>query len=535
MSFNNGISEKWVLVIDDLESMRNQLRMSLSSSGFAKLHLVGSIKDALQRMATNRYDVILCDYLLGDGTDGQQFLQYLRTNDLISRSTIFVMITAEQAFEKVIAASECAPDDYLLKPFTAAQFNIRLEKLLEKQEYFSVIDSASDAKNLTRVLIECDRKLPARDKYFIDLCKIKAAVLMRENRPQDAADIYREVLALRPVGWAKLGLARALEVLDKREEAQALVREILVDAPQFMAAYDFLSKMLVSSGDKHAALDVLQKAREVSPGTMSRIRELSNLALSAGKPELAETVMRQALQKHKYSPVREAGDYVVLSNALVNQGKAEEALSVVADAQKTFNDEHSTVVLATSESAAHRATGNHTQAEAALVKAMSVGDLSKLPAQAVLALADVCFAMGQENDAKNLLRHAIQNNPENEFIKNKVHEVLTSAGKDAAEATAMIDESTREVILLNNEGVRKAEAGELAEAIELLCQAANRLPNNMQIVSNAALVIALDLERNGNNPDKLVKCLKYREALIKKSPDHPKLVQIDGLLKQLKQ
>jgi tetratricopeptide (TPR) repeat protein len=293
--------------------------------------------------------------------------------------------------------------------------------------------------------------------------------------------------------------------------------------------------MLVSSGDKHAALDVLQKAREVSPGTMSRIRELSNLALSAGKPELAETVMRQALQKHKYSPVREAGDYVVLSNALVNQGKAEEALSVVADAQKTFNDEHSTVVLATSESAAHRATGNHTQAEAALVKAMSVGDLSKLPAQAVLALADVCFAMGQENDAKNLLRHAIQNNPENEFIKNKVHEVLTSAGKDAAEATAMIDESTREVILLNNEGVRKAEAGELAEAIELLCQAANRLPNNMQIVSNAALVIALDLERNGNNPDKLVKCLKYREALIKKSPDHPKLVQIDGLLKQLKQ
>ncbi len=122
-----------------------------------------------------------------------------------------------------------------------------------------------------------------------------------------------------------------------------------------------------------------------------------------------------------------------------------------------------------------------------------------------------------------------------EFIKNKVHEVLTSAGKDAAEATAMIDESTREVILLNNEGVRKAEAGELAEAIELLCQAANRLPNNMQIVGNAALVIALDLERNGANPDKLVKCLKYREALIQKSPDHPKLAQIDGLLKQLKQ
>lgn len=283
MSFNIGIAKKWVLVIDDMESMRTQLRLSLSSSGFAKLHLVGSIKEALERVAANKYDVIVCDYLLGDGTDGQQFLKHLRTNDLITRNTIFVMITAEQAFEKVMAASECAPDDYLLKPFTAAQFNARLEKLLEKQEYFSLIDKASDAKNLVKVIAECDKRLPAKDKYYVDLCKIKAAVLMHDGRPQEAAELYREVIALRPVGWAKLGLARALSVLDKKDEAQVLVREILVDTPQFMSAYDFLSKMLVSSGEKHAALDVLQKAREITPGAMSRIRELSNLAVSAGR------------------------------------------------------------------------------------------------------------------------------------------------------------------------------------------------------------------------------------------------------------
>jgi len=147
LPFENDIAEKWVLVIDDMESMRSQLRMSLTSSGFAKLHVVSSIKDALERMATNRYDVILCDYSLGDGTDGQQFLEYLRTNDLITRNTVFVMITAEQAYEKVVAASECAPDDYLLKPFTAAQFNARLEKLLERQEYFSLIDKGTDSKN----------------------------------------------------------------------------------------------------------------------------------------------------------------------------------------------------------------------------------------------------------------------------------------------------------------------------------------------------------------------------------------------------
>jgi tetratricopeptide (TPR) repeat protein len=267
---------------------------------------------------------------------------------------------------------------------------------------------------------------------------------------------------------------------------------------------------------------------------MSRIRELSNLAVSAGKPEIAETVMRQALQKHKYSPVRHANDYAVLSKALVNQGKAIEALAVVADAQKSFKDEHSSIVLAATESVAHRSVGNHAQADAALAKAMSMGDLSKLPAHTVMSLADACFVSGKEEDATRLLRHAIQNNHEDEAIKDKVHEILTAAGKHASEATAMIDASAKEVIQLNNEGVIKAEAGQLAEAITLLCQAADRLPNNVQIVGNASLVIALDLSRNGNDPAKLGRCMHYREELIKKSPNHPKLTQIDSLLKQIK-
>lgn len=525
-------SDKWVLVIDDMEGMRSQLRMSLTNSGFAKLHVVANIREALERMANNRYDVILCDYSLGDGTDGQQFLEHLRTNDLISRNTIFVMITAEQAYEKVVAASECAPDDYLLKPFTAGQFNARLEKLLERQEYFAAIDKAADAKDWTRVISECDKALPARNKYFVELCKTKAAALMHANRPQEAADLYREVLSLRPIGWARLGLARALAQLGRKDEARLIAQEILVEAPQFMAAYDFLGGLLASSGEKQAAVDVLQKAREVSPGTMSRIRELSTLAVSTGQPELAESVMRQALQKHKHSPVRKVNDYAILSKALATQGKTGEALNVVADARKDFRDEQSNAVLAATESVAHRAAGNDELAEAALAKAMA-GDLGALPAETVTAIADACFALGKEDEANRLLRHAIQNNPENDAIRSKVHDVLTAAGKETTEADAMIEESTQEIIRINNDGVRKAESGQLGEAVELLCEAADRLPNNLQIVGNAALVIALSLVKNGNDPQKLARCLRYRDAIIKKSPDYPKISQIDGQLRLL--
>lgn len=530
----NEVSDKWILVIDDMEGMRAQLRMSLSSSGFAKLHVVSNIKEALARLGDNHYDVILCDYSLGDSTNGQQFLEYLRTNDLIKRNTIFVMATAEQSYGKVVAASECAPDDYLLKPFTAAQLNARLKKLLERQAHFSAIDQATDAKNWARVIAECDKLLPARDKYFFDLCKIKCRALTRNNQAQQATDLYREILAIRPIGWAKLGLARALAMLGNKAEAGDLAREILVESPQFMAAYDFLSQLLAESGDKKAALEVLQKAREIAPGTMSRIRELSTLAVTTGQPEIAEKVMRGALQAHKHSPVRQANDYAVLSKALVDQGKTKEALNVVHDAKKSFSDKQSIVVLDVTESTVHIADGNDALAKAALDKAIAASDLGNLPADAVMAMADACFALGKEEDATRLLRHAVQNNSDDAAVKEKVHAALLAAGKNASEADALIDDSANEMILLNNDGVCKAQAGRLKEAIELLCEAADRLPNNLQILGNAALVIALDLVRNGKDADKLAKCLAYRESLLKKSPEHPKLGQIDKILKQLK-
>lgn len=534
MATVSKMSDKWVLIIDDMEGMRSQLRMTLSSSGFAKLHVASNIKEALERLAANHYDVVLCDYSLGDSTNGQQFLEYLRTADLINRNTIFVMITAEQSYAKVVAASECAPDDYLLKPFTAAEFNIRLEKLLGRQEYFSAIDQASDKKNWPKMIAECDKLLAARDKYYFDVCKIKGVALVRDNQLAQAETLYREIIAMRPLGWARLGLARTLAGLDRKAEAEQLAREIVSELPQFMAAYDFLGKLLAESGNKQGALDILQQAREIAPGTMNRIRELSALAVSTGQPEIAEKIMRETLVKHKFSPVRQANDYALLSRALVDQGKTKDALNVIQDAKKTFTDSNSNALLAVTESTVHRTAGNEALAHEVLDKVLTAEGMAGFSADMLVAMADSCMALGREDEATRMLQQAVQNNHEDPVIKDKVHAVLVMAGKDPAEVSRMIEAVAGEVIKLNNDGVRKAQAGQLAEAIELLSEAAIRLPNNLQILGNAALVIALDLVRNGKNPDKLAQCLSFRESLLKQSSRHPKLEQIDGMLKQVK-
>lgn len=522
-----------MLIIEDAASMRTQLQLALGTFGFEKLHAVSNIADALKLIKSENYDIFLCDYNLGERTNGQQFLEHARTHDLISRHALFIMVTGESSYDKVMLAAECSPDEYLLKPFTGADLNARLETLLERRDIFAIVDHASDNKDWAAALEECDRIIAERDKYYLYACKIRGAMLLKLEHAQEAVEHYQAVLALRPLGWAKLGLAKAYGLLGAKPEAEALARDVLKDNPQFTAAYDFLSDLLTQKGDKEDALHILQRAREISPGTMSRIRRLGTLAVQTGQHGLAEQVMQETLVKHKYSPVRKADDFMLLSKALTEQGKVDEALLALKEARDSFRDVESRTSIAANESVVYRKLGDQERAEAALAEALTA-DGRQLSIQAIASVAEACFALGREDKAHELIKQLIQNNPNDEKVRDQVHTVLSAVGKDAAEADAIIDASVREIIQINNDGVRKAEAGELEEAISLLSNAAERLPNNLQIVSNAALALALFLARNAYNAARLRTCLRYRSFVVDKDPDNPKLAHIDALLKQVK-
>lgn len=533
MAIITRFSDKNMLIIEDSGSMRTQLQLSLASFGFNKLRSVSNIKDALGLIEKEKYDIFLCDYNLGERTNGQQFLEHLRMNDLISRHSLFIMITGESNYSSVVLAAECSPDDYLLKPFSGEDLNLRLESLLERREVFAAVDHASDVKDWVGALAACDLIIAEKDRYYLYACKIRGALLLKLMRGQEAADHYRMMLKLRPLGWAKLGLSRACAMLGDQKEAEALARDVVSENPNFTSAYDFLGDLLTTKGDKDDALQVLQKAREISPGTLSRIRNMGTLALQTGRFEMAEEIMQEALTKHKYSPVRQAGDFVLVSRALVGQGKGDKALQALKEAKDAFRDDNSKSSIAANESLVYHKMGRPELAAAALEQAM-VADASHLSPQAVAEIAEACLSQGHEEKAYDLLKHAIQNNPDDPAVRDQVHAVLSSAGKGTEEAEAIIDASVKEVIKINNDGVRHAEAGELEEAIALMCNAADRLPNNLQVVSNASLVLALDLARNSFNPNRLRLCLRYRELVTARDPDYPKLAQIDTLLKQVR-
>ena len=95
-----NFAEKRVLIIDDVPGMRSSMRTILSTFGVVYSEMAGTANDAVRRLQTKPFDIIICDYFLGDGSDGQQLLEQLRHNNLITLSTIFIMVTAERVYEK---------------------------------------------------------------------------------------------------------------------------------------------------------------------------------------------------------------------------------------------------------------------------------------------------------------------------------------------------------------------------------------------------------------------------------------------------
>ena len=92
---------------------------------------VANAEDALEKLIEQHYDVILCDYNLGEGRNGQQLLEEVMHRHIIPYGTIYIMITAENTQAMVMAAVEYRPDGYLNKPFPKDLLIKRLETLLE--------------------------------------------------------------------------------------------------------------------------------------------------------------------------------------------------------------------------------------------------------------------------------------------------------------------------------------------------------------------------------------------------------------------
>ena len=120
-----------VIVIEDVNSMRIQIKDLLKQFGFRKIRTEDNAEKAKLAMELDKYHLILCDWHMEPIT-GMDFLKYIRAHPT-HKDTAFIMVTAESTKERVIDALKCGVDDYLLKPLTIMQIQNKVYGVLLKR------------------------------------------------------------------------------------------------------------------------------------------------------------------------------------------------------------------------------------------------------------------------------------------------------------------------------------------------------------------------------------------------------------------
>lgn len=532
MAIISPYRNKRILIIDDVAEMRSSIRSQVSSLGVEQTSVAATVRDALDLLKTsNRFDIILCDYYLGGATDGQQFLEYIRLSGIISRATLFLMITAEQGYTSVITAAECLPDDYLLKPFTADALKSRIDRLLDKKQRLAHIDKLQDQGRWQEMIAACDEIIAARDKYLLDAMRVKGNALLMTNRFDDAIEFYRRALQMRSMPWAKLGLAKAYQGSGQPEQAKLALNELLAETPRFLAAYDALGRLHRECGEADDALRILDKACELSPNALARHRAIAGIAEEAADFGRVEKALRTVVQKTRNSPLRDLGDYASLGNALTELGDTEKAIALITEAKTSFRNVGDTTLLAAVEAVAQHKAGNPELAQQALERAMQ-GGAQGISEAAKLAVAKACLVHGRQDEAEQMLKDVVQNNPDQSVLHASITQMMKTHG-NAERAEYLVSNSNAEVIQINDEAVRKGQSGDFRTAAAMLREAAERLPGNLQIVANAAYALLLDVYTNGVDADKLRDAHRYHQMLLAKDQRHPRLGPIAALLAKI--
>ncbi len=524
-----------VLVIDDHPGMRTSLRITLSNFGVTKTDMSQGAFDAVHRIKQRAYDVIICDYNLGEGRDGQQLLEELRHGKLISMSTVFLMVTAERGYERVMSAAELAPDDYLIKPFTAESLQQRLTQILRKKAAFAQVHLWLDQGQLPEAVLGCDRICALPPAYTIDAWRLKAELLIALGRLDEAKEIYDQVLAMRVVPWARMGLARTLFLQERHDEAEGLLLDLVDDAPDFMAAQDFLAQVQEAQDKAEAALETLAKAAARSPNILNRQRALGEVALSQGDLDTAERAFSTVVERNVHSILRSGDDHARLARVQVEQGKLQEAGATLRELRSHFpNDPKAAIAADIVESLKETRAGNAENARTVLERALSLAASHEAPLteQISLDLAKACLSSGLEAEGQRLVQTLVNNNHEDNRLLRSSRRMFQDLGR-ADEGERLIQESVKVAVSLNNEAVMRARQGKLEEAADMLTQAATNLPNNVQIQLNAAQSLLSLMARDGWSPEHAQKVRDYIRLARERRPDHPKLGKVVALQQQL--
>lgn len=514
-----NFAERSFLIVDDFEAMRRILRDLLRRCGANRVEVAGNGVEAINILRRAKYDVVLCDYYLGDGKNGQQILEEARHEGLVGPATIWIMVTAEKTHDMVMGAVEHAPDDYLLKPVSETGLLTRMERLIGHKTALVGISAAMRAKDYQKVLDLCKARMEHDAGNPMEILRIQASVYQLIGQPERARGLFEAVLARRDVPWARVGLARLELAAGETQRARDLLEQLTADFPNSLEAYDLLAQSYQQQGAWGDAQRVLTQAVRLSPNSFQRQSALGDSALRCEQFDTAESAFQKALKLGAQTTLKAPAPYLGLAQVYTAQNKTAEALKLLGQLGKDIDSEEVRLQATAASVSVHRAAGNLEQAAAAASQvAAGIEDGGhSMSAAAMLELAETFVGIGKLEEAGKLLQFLVRNNYEDEALMRRVTELYRQAGMGEGSG-ALVQVTRQEMIEAMNRGVKLAADGKLDEALACIRQARTLMPRNPRLLLNYAYVVIALMQKNGWRRDMETEARRSIEAAREIAP-----------------
>lgn len=276
---NSTVANKRVLIVEDIGEMRIMLKSLMSSLGYSKIDIEPSGQAALKRILDGRYDIVLSDYNLGGSVDGQQLLEVTRKTYALDHSTIFMMITADTAYEAVVSVLEYQPDSYLVKPFPPEAFHRRLGKVIQQKKSFHNLNQARLNEDWDKVIEEA-KYIMSKHAPYASLClKSIGEALFAKGEYKQAKTHYMLITQKhKNLAWAYYGVAQCEMAMEQYAGAAKNLETTISLSRHFLSAYDLLADTYEKLDNLEQAQSILQSVLEVSPRSPERSKRLGDIS-----------------------------------------------------------------------------------------------------------------------------------------------------------------------------------------------------------------------------------------------------------------
>jgi len=527
-------SKKRFLIVDELDSFCFSTKKTLKELGLKLVDSANSAQKVIRGFENINYDVVLCNYDLGKGKNGQELLEELRYRKLLQFTGLFFIISAEVAKDKVMGTIENEPDGYLVKPITPKELSTRLSKSLTMKDAMRLIDTAIDDGDYQSAINYCDRKIAEKDSYLMRCLKTKAWLQSKVGQLDQAKATYQSILNANDFAWAEYGLAKIFYKQKDYAPAEESLKKIIAKDPLQLEAMDLLADIYKKQSKIEAAQNLVKEAIQLSPNALLRQKELADLCVLNHQDDDALDAFRKMHKLSDQSIYAKPEQSFDFASFLANNAKDEtdpenaagvkEAYELLEKANKRFSAQENIETQSKLVTANIKGIiGNTDEAQAILDDVLSDQPEQDLDARTLRVASSALLTMGDTQRAESLLEQAADQAKGDEELVSRIYEQLNQG---------ISLNQRKEAAQKNKQGIKLYSEGNLEASITSLREGLPLTPRHISLNLNLIQVL-LKQHKKSNQPELLDEIKKHLHKIRHIPESHKEFKRYEHLLKKV--